>query len=107
MSYTTAARLLRHARLAAGLTQREVAVAAGVPQSTVARIELGRLTPRLDTLERLMRVAGRTINSAPVLGQGVDRTQIRELLRLTPGERAHLAVADALALNVLHRRARS
>lgn len=92
-----AARMLRHARLEAGLTQREVALAAGVPQSTVARIELGRLTPRLDTLDRLLRVTGRTIEPTRVLGEGIDRTQIRQLLRLTPSERARLAVADAAA----------
>ena len=107
MSDTKAARLLHHARLAAGLTQRAVALAAGVPQSTVARIELGRLTPRLDTLDRLLRATGRTIESRRVLGQGVDRTQIQQLLRLTPGERVRLAVADALAFDVFDRLGRS
>ncbi len=74
---------------------------AGVPHSTVARIELGRLSPRADTLERLMRVAGRTLAAEPALGVGVDRTQIRELLKMTPTERARLAAADAAALDTL------
>jgi transcriptional regulator with XRE-family HTH domain len=93
-----AARLLEHARRRSGLSQRALARAAGVPHSTVARIELGRLSPRTDTLERLLRVAGGTLTVEPAQGLGVDRSQIRELLRLTPGERARLAAADAAAL---------
>ncbi len=88
------------------MTQRELAQAAGVPQSTVARIELGLLTPRADTLDRLLRASGYTLELAPALGEGVDRTQIRELLRLTPGERARLAAADAAAAAVFDRSGR-
>jgi len=93
-----AARMLRYARRKAGLTQRGLAAAAGVPQSTVARIEAGLLAPRSDTLERLLRAAGFALEVMPAAGTGVDRTQIRELLRLTPGERARLATADAAGL---------
>ena len=98
-----AARLLKHARLSAGLSQRALAASAGVPQSTVARIELGQLAPRTDTLDRLLRAAGRNLASEPALGLGVDRTQIRELLRLTPVERARLAALDSAALAVFDR----
>jgi uncharacterized protein len=101
-----AARLVRNARRRAGLSQRALARAAGVPHSTVARIELGRLSPRTDTLERLLRASGRTLATEPTLGEGVDRSQIRELLRLTSGERARLAVADATAFDTLPRRPR-
>jgi transcriptional regulator with XRE-family HTH domain len=80
------------------MSQRGLAAAAGVPQSTVARIELGRLSPRADTLERLLNAAGLTLAAEPARGAGIDRSQIRELLRLTPGERARLAAADAAAL---------
>lgn len=101
----SAARLLTNARRHAGLSQRALARKAGVPHSTVARIELGRLSPRADTLERLMRTAGWTLATEPTLGLGVDRSQIRELIRLTPGQRARLAAADAAALDVLPMRA--
>jgi transcriptional regulator with XRE-family HTH domain len=100
------ARLLKHARQSAGMSQRALAVAAGIPQSTVARIELGRLAPRVDTLERLLQTAGGSLAVEPMLGVGVDRSKIRELLRLTPGERARLAADDALALEVFPRRDR-
>lgn len=98
-----ASRLIRHSRRAAGRTQRELAADAGVPQSTIARIELGRLVPRVDTLDRLLRAMGLSIEAMPAIGIGVDRTQIRELLRLTPGERARLAAADAAALRPIDR----
>src|SRR6266542_913281 len=92
------ARILRDARRSAGLTQRELAVGAGMPQSTVARIERGLLMPRWNTFERLLRATGHVVELAPTPGQGVDRSQIRALLRLSPGERARLAVADAAGL---------
>jgi len=53
----------------------------------------------------LIRTAGWTLATEPALGVGVDRSQIRELIRLTPGQRARLAAADAAALEVLPLRA--
>jgi len=100
-------RLLRTARRRAGMTQRQLAAASGIPQSTVARIERGMISPRLDTLERLLRASGHQLEVEPRLGIGVDRSQIRELLRLSPGRRAILAAGDAAALSLTARRARS
>lgn len=81
------------------MSQRELAMKAGVPQSTVGRIEAGIIDPRTTTLNQLLRAAGRTLGAEPALGTGVDRTQIRELLALSGGERARLAVADARNLD--------
>ena len=94
----SASRLLRLARRRSGLSQRALALAAGIPQSTVARIELGQLSPRTDTLERLLRAAGASLTTEPVLGIGIDRTQIRERVLLTPGQRLRLAAAAAAGL---------
>ncbi len=99
----TAARLLRKARRRAGLSQRALAEGVGIPQSTVARIELGRLSPRTETLERLLRGAGVALATQPVLGIGIDRTQMRKRLRLSPTERLRLAAADAAGLAKLRR----
>lgn len=96
-----AARLVVYARRRAGLSQRALARAAGVPHSTVARIELGQLSPRTVTLDRLLRAAGHSLATEPALGVGIDRSQIRQLLRLTPEQRARLAAADAALLSAL------
>ncbi len=49
-----AANLLKLARIKAGVSQRQMAQAAGVPQSTVARIESGAMQPTLPLLYRLL-----------------------------------------------------
>ena len=38
-----------------GLSQRELALMCGIPQSSVARIESGRTTPNLSTLLKIFR----------------------------------------------------
>jgi transcriptional regulator with XRE-family HTH domain len=86
-----AARLLRHARRRAGMTQRELAAATGVPQPAIARIERGAVTPGIDTLERLLAGVGATLEVVPRLGVGVDRTLIRAALGRTPEERVMAA----------------
>lgn len=88
-------RRLSHARRRAGLTQRELAARAGVPQSTVARIELGMMDPRVGTVDRLLRECGMNLELEPRLGEGVDRSQIVELRKLTPKQRVeHMAAAS-------------
>ena len=90
----SAGTLLRQARRAAGLGQREVARRAGIPQPTLSRIERGLASPRFDTLDRLLRECGLELDLVRRPGLDVDRTLIRERLRLTPGERARLAVRE-------------
>jgi predicted transcriptional regulator len=95
---TEAARLLRHARRRAGLTQRALAAKAGVPQPYVARIESSATDPTVTSLSRLLRACETTLEALPGSGEGVDRTVMRRLLRLTPAERLATAVAEAHAL---------
>lgn len=54
----TAAALLRDARVLAGLSRRALAAKAGVPTSTVSRIEDGHSDPTVSMLERLLSAAG-------------------------------------------------
>jgi transcriptional regulator with XRE-family HTH domain len=91
----TAAEMLREARRVARLTQRQLAQRAGMPQATVGRIEAGTVSPRVDTLEHLLRAAGRELRVGTRPGMGIDRSQIRELLRLTARQRLELAASDA------------
>jgi len=89
-----AGRVLRYARSRAKLTQRELAARTGIPQETIARIERGRVDPRLTTLDRLLEGCGFGLELEPRLGIGIDRTQIRALLDLTMEQRLELAMAD-------------
>lgn len=53
-----AAQLIEQARLASGLTQQAMAEQAGTSRTTLSAYEHGRKSPNLDTVERLMEVAG-------------------------------------------------
>ncbi|HEX6401446.1 MAG TPA: helix-turn-helix transcriptional regulator [Actinomycetota bacterium] len=86
--------ILREARRRAGLTQRELARAAGVPQPAISRIERDHVSPRLDTLDVLLRECGVALDLVERPGLGVDRTLIRERLRLRPIERARLTARE-------------
>jgi predicted transcriptional regulator len=84
-------RILRYARRRAGLTQRELADLARVPQPAIARIESGRVSPRLSTLLPLIEATGFALEVSPRIGEGVDRTLIRSSLVRSPEERIRAA----------------
>ena len=98
---TLASALLRSARDDAHLTQRRLSELTGIAQPTIARIESGASDPRVDTLRRLLDACGHALLSDRRPGLGVDRTQIREMLRLTPVERLRLLEADVAGLDRL------
>ena len=89
-----AARMLRHARRSAGLTQRALAASTRIPQETIARIEVGRSDPRVETLDRLLEGCGYGLEHLPRLGIGIDRSQIRERLAMTPSKRLVRAIEE-------------
>ena len=66
-----------------------------MPQSTVGRIETGAVDPRISTLDRLLRACEFDLEVEPLLGIGVDRSQIREMLDLSPSERLARSVQGA------------
>ncbi len=97
-----ASETLKRARTEARLSQRRLAVRSGVPQSAIARIESGRVIPRIDTLDRLLRACGVSLETRPIPpGYGVDRTLIHEMLRLTPAERIEYGATAARNLQSL------
>ena len=93
--------MLRYARKRAGLTQRGLAKVSGIAQPAIARIESGQVSPRIDTLDRLLRSCNMATTVQGALGQGLDRSGIRELLRLTPRERLELAARESANLSLL------
>ena len=95
--------LVREARKRAGLTQAELGRRAGVPQSTVARIESGARDPSTELVERLVRAAGLEIRVS--LGEPDPGTSslFPRTLRRTPAERlADAARAARLVLRGRH-----
>ena len=97
----TAPQMLRYARARAGLSQRALAERSGLAQPAIARIESGRSTPRFDSLERLLSACGFRVELREAATPGIDRTAMRELLRLTPAERLELAAREARNLDAL------
>ena len=73
-------------RLAAGALK-----AVDLAEAAIARIERGRVSPRLDTLAELLEATGMTLEVAPHAGAGVDRSLIRASLARTPEERIRAA----------------
>ncbi len=96
-----AARALRWARRRAGLSQRALVEKSGMPQSTIGRIEAGTVDPRVATLTGLLRARGFDLEVEPLLGEGIDRSQIRELLALSPDQRLARATEGARRLAAL------
>ncbi len=92
--------LCREARRLAGLSQREFARRAGVPQSTVARIERGRMEPTFDLLTLLTESAGYELRTNLVPIDAADRpapsdfsVRLHELKRLS-AFRSHVTRSD-------------
>jgi transcriptional regulator with XRE-family HTH domain len=83
--------LVREARKRAGLAQAELARRAGVPQSTVGRIESGARVPSTDLVERLVRAAGFELR----VGLGEPDPQTDSLFERTLRRTPHKRLADA------------
>lgn len=101
-----ASTLLKQARKKARLSQRALAARSGVPQSTVGRIEAGIIDPRASTLDRILEACGVELELEARLGEGVDRSQIREFLELTPRQRIEAATTAARNVERLRRKAK-
>jgi transcriptional regulator with XRE-family HTH domain len=99
--------VIRFSRLRSGLTQQELAKRTGISQPALARIESGRVIPRIDTIERLLRECGMSLEPLPRPGAGIDRTTIRKMLALSPRQRLRLSMKEARNLEAMKRRRRS
>ncbi len=56
---------LKSARKAKGLTQAELALAAGIPRRTYQRLEAGDLGTRIEILFRALQALGLALKTAP------------------------------------------
>jgi len=93
--------MLLLARRRAGLTQRELAGRTGVAQPTIARIERGRDDPRVSTLQRLLDGCDESVETIAKPGVGVDRTEMRRLLAMSPADRLGSLAAEGQTLDRL------
>ncbi|NND02068.1 MAG: helix-turn-helix transcriptional regulator [Acidimicrobiia bacterium] len=82
----SAANVVRHARKAAGLSQKKLAARLGTSQSVVSRWERGHDEPRLSSLRAIARACGFRL-ALELHADDVDRAQIRQQLALDPEER--------------------
>ena len=80
---------LKRIRRSSGITQKELALRAGVSQSLIARIEKGTIDPRLSTAQKIMRAliilddteTARDIMHSPVITAN-SRDKIRRAVEL-------------------------
>lgn len=80
-------RIIREARLRAGLTQKDLAERAGTTQSAVARWERGRSRPTVETLARLVAACGLELRLGLSRSDPDEATLIERNLTLAPEER--------------------
>lgn len=79
---------MRELRLAAGLSQRALALRAETSQPAIARYERGVATPSWETLQRVAAACGRRVKmSTDIAPDPHDVELTNTLLALTPEER--------------------
>lgn len=79
--------LVREARTRAGLSQGDLAERLGTTQSAVSRWEHGHDEPRLSRLAAILAACGVRADVTFAPDDGVDRTQIRQQLAMSPADR--------------------
>ncbi len=74
-----ASALIRSARTCAGLSLRDMAARAGTSHATIAAYEAGRVTPSVETLDRIVRACGFGIETSlsPRIGTGPEERAAR------------------------------
>jgi transcriptional regulator with XRE-family HTH domain len=88
--------LLKEARRRRGVSQARLAIRAGTTQSAISRIEHDHVSPSVETLRELLHLLGEDLVLAvEPRDWGIDRSQVRERLRLTPEERVEYGLEFA------------
>jgi transcriptional regulator with XRE-family HTH domain len=91
MDAITLGKRLRWARKRAGLTQQQLADAAGVPQPSIARIERGTVMPRAAMLIDLLAATGHRLAVEPI-EPAADQDAIRKRLGMSVPQRTRASM---------------
>ena len=94
----TASTMLREARLAANMSQAQLAATIGVSQPVIARLESAAANPTYGTLERALRATGHRLQLTRETEAGLDLDQLRGRLAMTPVQRLQAFTASQRAL---------
>jgi transcriptional regulator with XRE-family HTH domain len=95
MKRTDASALVERARLAAGLSQRALADATGISQSTLSRIISGDRVAKMPEIVAIARATGHTV--AHLTGAGTVADRVQYAVRAT-----HDSDMDGMRLALLH-----
>lgn len=90
---------LRIYRKASGMTQQALADAAGCDRNTISRVEIGRLRPSHDLVQRIATVLG----VSPASLQVREGANLAELARTTEENLHRLSPLERKILNVVQR----
>lgn len=84
--------MVREAREAAGLTQKGLAERARTAQSAISRIEMDRISPTVNTLERIVAITGAQLDIRVLVARTAVHVVSRETVSaLSEGDEAELA----------------
>lgn len=95
---TPTGRMVRWARKRAGMTQHDLAAKLGMPQPSIARIESGQVSPRMDTLLAILGATGQSIALEPA-GPAPDLEAIHRTLRIPTALRSREAFGSRATVN--------
>lgn len=90
-----AGNVVRVVRAKAGLTQRQLAEKAGVPCSTIAKIESGNRQPTHPTMARIRAAVDLSLSTQLVSYDDHDDMLWEQQQRRSPAERARIAATQA------------
>ncbi len=99
--------ILKQARRAARLSQRDLAARTGIDQAVIGRIEAGTTSPRFDTLERLLEATGHRLGLVSEPPVDVDRATIRAAMAMSDRDRERWFLESNANLLAMFAQARS
>lgn len=100
-------KLIREARMRAGLTQAELGARIQRSQSEVARWERGQVAPSLETVRRVVRACGLELTMGIANADGSYAAHLDRTLVLTPAQRMTQGARRSRAAQLMRGAARA